>query len=103
MTEVKLRELDREALIEHQLAGYKQLPDLVRLWPHVFPGLATGQPVDPEHPDALAGLPLDRTVAELREFGAECAPSAGRLVGLGLTSIETAHRLKAPAASDPES
>jgi alkylmercury lyase len=91
MTEVNLQELDREALIEHQLAGYQKLPDLVRLWPHVFGELATGKPVDPARVAALAGLPLDRTLAVL-EHG-EWDPAGERLVGFGLTSIETPHRV----------
>ncbi|MGH2948364.1 MAG: organomercurial lyase [Solirubrobacteraceae bacterium] len=91
MTEVNLQDLDREALVEHQLAGYQKLPDLVRLWPHVFGELATGKPVDPARVAALAGLPLDRTIAVLR-YG-EWDPAGERLVGFGLTSIETPHHV----------
>ncbi len=91
MTQVNLRELDREALIEHQLAGYQKLPDLVRLWPHVFGELATGKPVDPARVAALAGRPLDRTLAVLKH--GEWDPAGERLVGFGLTSIETPHRV----------
>lgn len=62
MTETNLWELDREALIEHQLAGYQKLPDLVRLWPYVFGELSTGKPVDPARVAALAGWPLQERV-----------------------------------------
>lgn len=91
MTEVNLQQLDREALIEHQLAGYQKLPDQVRLWPHVFGELATGKPVDPARVATLAGLPLDRTLAVLKD--GEWDPAGERLVGFGLTSIETPHRV----------
>jgi hypothetical protein len=92
MTDVNLRELDREALIEHQLAGYQKPPmDLMRLWPHVFGELATGKPVDPARVAALAGWPLDRALAVLKD--GEWDPAGERLVGFGQTSIETPHRV----------
>jgi hypothetical protein len=88
MTEGDLRELDREAFIEHQLAGYQKVPlDQIRLWPHLFAELATRQPVDPARVAALAGLPTAKTLPLLREIGAECDPGGERLIGFGFTSV----------------
>jgi len=95
MTEVNLRELDREALTDHETAYLQSLgKDFWRLlWPAVGE-LATGKAVEPERLAALANLPLDRTLAIARETGWEWDPGGEQLVGAGLTAIKTRHRVE---------
>lgn len=93
MTDTNLR--DREALIEHETAFLRSLgKDHFRLlWPAVRE-LATRQAVEPPRLATLAGLPLDRTLALLHEGAWEWDPSGERIVGAGLTMIETPHRVE---------
>ncbi|MPY89484.1 MAG: alkylmercury lyase [Luteitalea sp.] len=94
MTDVKLPRISLEELIDSQEAQLKHLPEeFVRLFVPVVRELAHGQPVQPERLATLAGLPLDKTTAVLREAG-EWDPGGTRVVGLMLTSIRTPHRFE---------
>jgi alkylmercury lyase len=94
MTEVNLRELDREAFTDH-VAAYQQSfgKDFWRLLWAAVRELATGKPVQPRRLAALANLPLDRTIAIAREARWEWDPTGERLVGAGLTSVKTPYRV----------
>ncbi|HZC99853.1 MAG TPA: organomercurial lyase [Actinomycetes bacterium] len=92
MTTVNLHALTEDQLTEHLVAWFKQILPLEehrRLMVPTLRELATGQPVQPERLAALAGVPVDRTRALLRQAPSEWDVSGTRLVGLGLTSKPT--------------
>lgn len=104
-TEINPRQYDHEQLAEQLVAvwGVGQTgssnheegirgDEFVRLAPHLWRELiTTGQPVEPERLAALAGIPLDEALALLREFG-EWDPDGQRVVGGGVSLLETQHR-----------
>lgn len=94
-TQVNLRELDRETLIEHYAGWLNQVHqgERRRLFVPLLRELATGQPVDPDRLAVLAGVSPERTLAWLCE-SAEWDESGTRVVGLALTSIQTPHRVE---------
>jgi hypothetical protein len=96
MTTVDLHRLTDEQLTEHLVAWFKQTFSLEqrRLFVPSLQQLATGQPVAPQRLAALAGVPVDQTLALLRQMPGEWDPSGARLVGLGLTSKPTRHRFQ---------
>ncbi len=93
---VNLNELTADRLVQHLAAWFEQTvtEEQRRLLPRVLRKLATGQPVDPARLATLAGLPVDRVDAALRQAASEWDPSGQRLVGLGLTSVPTQHRYR---------
>ncbi|MDA8369955.1 MAG: organomercurial lyase [Nocardiopsaceae bacterium] len=93
MPEDEPREWDREAFTD-AVAAYQQSlgRDFWRLLWVAAAELATATSVRPERLAALADLPLERTLAVAREAW-EWAPSGERLVGAGLTSVETPYRV----------
>jgi alkylmercury lyase len=95
MSTVKLHERDREQLTEQLVASFTSFPETFRrLIVPALRELAGGQPVQPERLATHAGLPLEQTIALLRESGGEWDPSGKLLVGLGLTSVPTPHRFE---------
>lgn len=96
MTTVDLRRLTDEQLTEHLVAWFTQTVSLEqrRLFVPSLQQLATGQPVEPQRLAALAGMPVDQTLALLQQMAGEWDPSGTRLVGLGLTSKPTRHRFQ---------
>ncbi len=97
MTTVNLHQLTDEQLTDHLVAWFKQtlpLEEHRRLFVPMLRELATGQPVEPQRLAALAGVPLDQTLALLRQAPSEWDPSGTRLVGLGLTMKPTPHRFQ---------
>jgi len=92
---VNLTKLTPDQLTEHLAAWFAQTVtgEQRRLLGHVLRELAGGQPVAPARLAALAGLPVDRVQALLRQASSEWGdPSGQRLVGLGLTMVPTQHR-----------
>jgi alkylmercury lyase len=97
MTVGNLQTLTDDALTDHLVAWYHQtfpLAEQRRLMVPMLRELATGQPVEPERLAALAGVPVEQTIALLRQAGAEWDQSGSRLVGFGLTSQPTPHRFR---------
>jgi alkylmercury lyase len=93
MTGVNLRELDREAFTDHVAAYHQSFGrDFWQLLWAAAAELASGRSVEPEQLASVAHLPLDRMVAIARHTW-EWDPSGERLVGAGLTSIETPYRV----------
>lgn len=93
MTEVNLRELDREAFTDYMVTYHQSFgTDFWQLLWAAVAELAIRTPVEPARLAALANLPLDRTIAIAREAW-EWDPSGERLVGAGLTSIKTPYRV----------
>jgi len=85
MTTVDLRRLTDEQLTEHLVAWLKQTVSLEqrRLFVPSLQQLATGQPVEPQRLATLAGIPVDQTLALLRQMPREWDPSGTRLVAWG--------------------
>jgi len=97
MTTVNLHTLTDDQLTKHLVAWFKQtlpLEEHRRLMVPMLRELATGQPVQPERLAALGGVPVDQTLALLRQAPSEWDPRGTRLVGLGLTSRPTPHRFQ---------
>ena len=96
MTTVNLHRLTDEQLTEHLVAWFRQTLSLEHrhLFVPVLQQLATARPVEPQRLADLAGLPVEQTVALLRQAPGEWDPSGTRLVGLGLTSKPTRHRFQ---------
>jgi alkylmercury lyase len=97
VTTVDLHRLTDDQLTDHLVAWFKQtlpLEEHRRLIVPILQELATGQPVDPERLAALAGVPLDQTLALLQQAPSEWDPGGTRLIGLGLTSKPTRHRFQ---------
>ncbi len=96
MTTVDLHRLTDEQLTEHLVAWFRQTLSLEhrRLFVPALQQLATARPVEPQRLATLAGIPVDQTVALLRQAPSEWDPSGTRLVGLGLTSKPTRHRFQ---------
>lgn len=96
-TRANLQELTDDQLTKHLVAWFNQtLPseEARRLFVPMLRELATGRPVDPERLAALAGVPVEETLALLRQAQSEWDPSGTRLVGLGLSSQPTPHRFQ---------
>jgi alkylmercury lyase len=97
VTTVDLHRLTDEQLTDHLVAWFKQtlpLEEHRRLIVPSLQQLATAQPVAPHRLAALAGMPVDQTLALLQQAPSEWDPSGTRLVGLGLTSKPTRHRFQ---------
>ncbi len=94
MTAINLHTLTDDELTDHLEAWLNQnLGELRRLLVPMLRELAKGQPVEPERLANLAGTPVEQTTALLRQAGAEWDESGARLVGFGLTSKPTPHRV----------
>lgn len=94
-TKINPQQFDHEQLAAQLVAAYSGVPgeEFTRLAPHLWQELATTeQPVEPERLATLAGVPPDQVVAAAHAAGAEWDPSGERLVGHGVTLIETPHR-----------
>lgn len=94
-TELRPQLFDHEQLAERFVAEYSTGVGHETFWrlaPPLWRELATtGQPVEPERLAALAGAPVDETLALLREY-AEWDPDGERVVGAGVSLLRTPHR-----------
>lgn len=93
MTTTDLQQLTLDELVDHWAAYFRELlpEDLRRIFVPMLRELATGQPVEPRRLADLSGVPLEQTLALLRELPTEWNQSGERMVGNGLTSIPTPH------------
>jgi hypothetical protein len=75
---VNLNELEPDQLTEYLAGWFGQTAtnEERRLLGHVLRELAGGQPVEPARLAALAGLPVDRVQALLRQMSGEWDPAA---------------------------
>lgn len=95
MRTVNVHETNRDELIEQLVASFTHWPEeLQRLIVPVLRELSAGEPVSPRRLAALADVPLEQTIALLRESGGEWDPSGERLIGIGLTTVRTPHRFE---------
>lgn len=99
MTAADLNQLTLDELVDHRVAWLKTMgseqalpEESRRLFVPLLRELATGQPLDPQRLAGRARVPLEQTLAYLRETPTEWGPSGERVVGWALTSIPTPHR-----------
>lgn len=94
MTAANLQQLTFDELADAWVAWFKQMiPDeFRRLVVPMVREMAAGQPLTPRRLADLAGVPLQHTLAGLREAGIESDPGERLVGGFALTSEPTPHR-----------